>query len=35
VLDIWVVLGGVLIAAGAVAAALWAGTWHMVWLEGS
>jgi energy-coupling factor transport system permease protein len=35
VLDIWVVLGGVFIAAGAVAAALWAGTWHMVWLGGS
>jgi energy-coupling factor transport system permease protein len=34
VLDVWVVLGGVLIAAGAVAAALWAGTWNMVWLEG-
>ena len=35
VLDVWVVLGGVLIAVGAVAAALWAGTWNMVWLEGS
>jgi len=34
-LDIWVLLGGTAIAAGAVAAAVWAGTWNMVWLEGA
>jgi energy-coupling factor transport system permease protein len=34
-LDIWVLLGGAAIAAGAVVAAVWAGTWNMVWLEGS
>jgi energy-coupling factor transport system permease protein len=34
-LDIWVLLGGALIAGGAVAGALWAGTWNMVWLQGS
>lgn len=33
-LDIWVLLGGMAIAAGAVVAAVWAGTWNMVWLEG-
>ncbi|MBT2535073.1 energy-coupling factor transporter transmembrane protein EcfT [Arthrobacter sp. ISL-69] len=32
-LDIWVVLGGLLIAAAAVAAAVGAGTWNMVFLE--
>ncbi|WP_284987493.1 energy-coupling factor transporter transmembrane component T [Arthrobacter sp. fls2-241-R2A-172] len=31
VLDIWVVLGGVVIAAGAVLAAVGAGTWSFVW----
>lgn len=31
-MDVWVVLGGVLIAGGAVAAALGAGTWNMVFL---
>ena len=32
-LDIWVVLGGLLIAAAAVCAAVGAGTWNMVFLE--
>jgi energy-coupling factor transport system permease protein len=31
-LDIWVVLGGVLVAVGAVTAAVGAGTWNMVFL---
>jgi energy-coupling factor transport system permease protein len=30
-LDIWVVLGGVLIAAAAVVAAAGMGTWNFVW----
>ena len=30
-LDVWVLLGGLLIAAAAVAAALAAGTWNLVW----
>ncbi|MCA4135610.1 energy-coupling factor transporter transmembrane protein EcfT [Arthrobacter sp. M4] len=33
VLDIWVVLGGVLIAASAVLSAVSAGTWSFVWLS--
>jgi len=33
VLDIWVVLGGLLIAVAAVTAAVGAGTWNMVFLE--
>ncbi|CAM3242261.1 Putative HMP/thiamine permease protein YkoC [Arthrobacter ulcerisalmonis] len=32
VLDVWVVAGGLLIAAAAVTAAVSAGTWNMVWL---
>jgi energy-coupling factor transport system permease protein len=32
-LDVWVLAGGLLIAAAAVLAAQWAGTWHFVWLK--
>jgi energy-coupling factor transport system permease protein len=31
-LDAWVLGGGVLMAGAACAAAVWAGTWNMVWL---
>jgi energy-coupling factor transport system permease protein len=31
-LDVLVLGGGVLMAGAAFAAALWAGTWNMVWL---
>jgi len=31
-LDIWVLLGGLLIAASAAAAAIWAGAWNFVFL---
>jgi energy-coupling factor transport system permease protein len=32
-LDVWVLAGGLVIAAAAVLAAQWAGTWHFVWLK--
>src|SRR5207248_1205887 len=32
-LDVWVLAGGLFIAAAAVLAAQWAGTWHFVWLK--
>jgi energy-coupling factor transport system permease protein len=31
-LDLWVLAAGVLMAAAAFVAAIWAGTWNMVWL---